>query len=451
MKKIANAILIVVVTLLLFSTASAAKSHAELKNVHSNLTTYVSPYLTQAKEFPQYERAMKRLAQFLDRESTDETENEAEYLAIISAYSILMRDFYNYSELEEMQKAYQTLNPIIFSEESWNTLSEAVKSINRELNSPTLFARGETNTHEDYQKTIDTYTKRLKDEFYSAYINLQLNLPEKDPTVEQYEAYVAYVRLSTNENLFKKSTHWNAFRTELTNLEDWIHRYRNPAKWRLEHIYTLKSHYEAIHSELYDLSPVQKELSEYQNLSSDNYSKNSWQQYVRIVDEMKTESQRIHYSFYLKDATDEMISEQYQNWIESIVSPAQSARQGLVSAESYNELYNLCRQHSGINPVPGAEIKLEQLNKTLKNGNFVLENPNSVNNDFINAIKSIEESAKSYQATVRHLSENEIQEKSDQASITKKTVIFTIVSIVLSAAFACLVSLKHYGKLNWLK
>ncbi len=451
-KKISLFLSLLLVVALLVVPVSAEETINDLKRIYNNLQTHLYiPYYKDSEKFPAYSQMMSEIKTLLSSDAITQAEISKYYNELRTVYSALMRDTYDYSSLETLLQSYDALDSSIFTPESWKKLLSVRDAAQKELDAPTLFTRRSDITAKQYadytQKHIQTYV----DDFGSAFNELEL-LEKPEPMTKEYlSGYKTYIDFCARESLLGSTNAWmslkNALQTANNTLES-----ENASQTQLETSYlNLFSTYSSACSEAYPFESSRKIISDFEKLSSENYSEASWERYKNEIDLLKEKTEKIPFFFIPLGASKETCKKILENYQNSFTKDSDKLQNILIPIETYNELAKLCKNYKDLTVTEGLAIKLGYLNNAVKSGEEVLENKLSSLSDFEKAIEAIETAKEDLDLAEKFLLEEQSKTKKQDTPTARLILILTIGVLILSFGAAILLSRYYFGKVNWRK
>ena len=452
MKKLSVFLCVVLSILILILPASAEETLTDLTKVYNNLSTYLyAPYVEKSEFYDEYSAMMDEIKELLKSDSITQKEISKYYNELRTAYSNLMRDVYDYTSLEVLCANFETLDSGAFTEESWKKLVSVYDSIQRELASPSLFARKKTTTEEEYSNHMKKHIASFATNFTNAFHALELREATDIITKEYLNSYTKYIRLCANEAVFSEAEGWKAFQNNLKNA-DALLALANPRQNRINEAYNqLKASYEKLSNEIYQDTKADELLSQYEELLKNDYSPASWARYETEIEELRLLRERTHYIFLPAGETEETCEKFISSYFETLSQNASTAHSNLVSDQLYQTLLSLCKKNKAVEVLEGLEIKYNLLQGAVEEGEAVLNNKDAITEDFNKAIENIETASENFSLAEEHLKKEQAKVIKQDKEAAKWIVISAILTILLSLISALFLSYRHFGRIDWTK
>ena len=435
---------------LLFVPAKAEETINDLKKIYNNLQAHLHiPYYQDSEKYPAYSQMMEEIKALLASDAITQAEITRYYNDLRTVYSDLMRDTYGYSSLEGLLVAFDSLDSSIFSADSWKKLLSVRDSAQKELRAPTLFSRNGEVTEKQYTEYTQSHIETFSADFSEAFNSLELLEKPTPITTEYLAGYKAYVQFCSRQEVFTNTALWenlqNALEISAEVLED-----QNATQTQLEAAYlNLYSAYSAACQDAFSFKTSNQILSEYNQLSAENYSQASWTRYSEEINLLKEKTTKIPYFFIPVGADKETCktyTEKYQN---SLAGNTKKLQNILVPIETYNKLQSLCSEYKNLTAIEGVEIKLSYLNSMVNEGEKVLNNSLSSLSDFENAIEKITAAKDDLDLAEKFLLEEQGKVLKQDTPTARIILILTVAILILSFVAAVFLSRHYFGKVNW--
>ena len=217
-------VLAVLVALLMLTLPTSANTIEKLQEIYNNLSAYMyEPYFEKSESFTEYKEAFEELKAFL-KEDTTPTQKEIShhYQRMKAAFSALMLETFDYSEIVAQAETYQTMDSFLFTSVSWEKLVSAADTIIRELDSPMLFTRNPNTSFDEYSAVVQNHIRSLSNAFTDAYNELEMVLPEINVTKQQLGALAKHAEIPPILNPSSPPPSGRNTRSALTRLRRWL-------------------------------------------------------------------------------------------------------------------------------------------------------------------------------------------------------------------------------------
>lgn len=452
MKKLALVLTFLLILPLFILPCSAAETLTDLTKVYSNLSTYLyTPYVEKSEFYEPYSKKMEEIGELLKSDSITQEEISKYYNELRSAYSTLMLDVYDYSSFDVLIASFEKLGATPFTEESWKKLVSVYDSMQRELSSPTLFARKKTTTEQDYADHMAKHVASFTTSFSSAFSGLELS--EKPETIGKNYllAYTEYIRLSSENALFFKSEFWESHQKAIENAEE-LCALANPRIARINQAYAdLSQSYDQISKDVYAKNAALDTLLQHEDLLKTDYSAASWDRYETQITELREQYEKNHYVFIPEGSDEKTAKEFADSYFEGLSESATTAKKNLVSNELFQTLKLLCSKAHAAEVSEGLEIKYNLLQDAAKQGEEVLENKNALTAEFETAIENIENALENFSLAEDHLQKEQAKMVKQDKEASKWIMIFSVFSFFASVVCAVFLSRHHFGRIDWTK
>ena len=442
-------LLLAVVFFFLLAVPVSAKSIGDLESVCLGLKQYLyTPYVSDSKLYPAYEKALTEAEKLISKNNPTQNEVDAHYTALKSAFAAMFRDCFDYSLLDQLAKDYEALSPSLFEEDTWENLASVMKVIYKEIESPTLFMRGNMDKA-NYTLNIEKFVNGHFTDFFNAYNQLKLKPLGENLKSEELVALLNYCKLSAPESLMSQSQYWTRYENACEQVNVLSIQETPEEESIVLAGKELLDSYLILSADCFDFSATKKELERYETLFYNHYSKKSWALYQQQIEDLK-ELEKVPQFIYLGNIknTDEARA-MIESFFTDKASGAYLAFENLVPQENINKLSALCNTYQNATASQGAEVKLKLLLESVERGHKVLTSETASSNDVDNAIEEIENAAENLFLAEEYLSSAQKNNvKSDIATI-RYILIFTFLTLVLSFICACIYSYKQFRRINW--
>lgn len=448
MKRILS-LLLAILFLFLTSVSISAKNIDDLRSVCSGLKQYLyTPYVSDSDLYPAYSDALAKAEKLISKNTADADEVDAHYNALKSAFVALFRDCFDYSSLDQIAKDYETLSVDLFEEESWARLASAMDAIYNEINSPTVFKKGNMNK-EAYALNIEKFINDLYINFAKEYSRLELKPLSENIAMNEAVALLNYCKLSAPEPIMAQSQNWSRYQNACEQLTA-LSIQRNPKQEDISlAVQELIESYHKLSVEFFDLSPVQSELKRYHSASSNQYSESSWAAYQKQIEGLQSLEKNPQF-LYLNNFKDKEEALAYnKSFFSEKAKSAAVAFESLIPRESINKLSSLCNTYRRATASPGVEVKLKFLLESVNRGDEVLKNANSSLKDVEEAINEIENAAENLILAEEYLSSEQGNNSKSDTETMRAILVFTLLTLILSSICACFFSYRKFGRINW--
>ncbi len=448
MKRI-SILISIILAILLLCIPTYAKDRNDLQKIYSDLTQYLyTPYFNHSEVFPEYEAELERTKQMLDNKNATAAEINQQYTVIRNTYSKLAKSVFDYSSLDLFVEHFNLLNINLFEETSWDSFYDLMEEIFDEVESPTLFKKGNS-TKETYDQTVNDYIKGFSTQFQSLFNNLKLRDLSEGMTKELLESLLYYCILSSNEEFMSESPYWPDYVDAMETVTGCIEKNR-PTQNEIDAAAArLLSSHKRLCEETFDSTTAQAELERYDRLSPDDYTEPSWERYQKNVKKLKEKTEEPLF-FYSKSISNfEDFKKQINAYYGSLAAPCEEAYKNLVTKEKYGELFSLCSTYAGVSSSEGVVVKWKLLQEAVQQGKEIIGSVDSTGDDFDRAIANIKEAAENLIAAQKFLSEEQSGLVTQDLGTLQLIIISLVISLLLSASLACYVSYRHNGTLDW--
>lgn len=454
MKRILTIFAVVLSIFILCIPASAAETYDDLSRIYNNLTTYIyKPYFQNSKYFEEYETQLDYVAELLKAENLIQEEIDNGYQSLKSAYSNMMKDTYDYSELPVLISAFEKLDKTIFTDESWKNLLSVVDGLRTELDSPAIYFRNETYTEESYRAKTQSYIDSFETNYASAFNQLKFNeaISDGDLTKSELKSFHSYVSACVNENYMKIEAEFYDLKAALDDAEK-IYNRANPNTDLIEEAKTeIEKTYFALNQKFIDFSMLREEISTFRTLSKSSFEEKSFLAYSEKIDKLIAYLDEPHF-FYIPADCDAKSFEAYSKiYLESLVSSAKSAYKYLIPIKLVNQLQGICNQYKNTTTIDGLELKLSLLQNAIKKGQELLQAENTTSEQYESAIKAIGDAYSDLKVAEGFLIEEQSETVKQDAETIKTILIYALIAVALSIGFACFISKLRYGIIDWTK
>lgn len=452
MKKLALLLTLVLVLPLLVLPSSAAETLTDLTKVYNNLSTYLyTPYVEKSECYEAYSQKMEEIKELLKSDSITQEEISKYYNELRAAYSAMMRDVYDYSSFDPILQSFEKLNSTPFTEESWKKLVSVYDSMQRELASPTLFAKKKTTTEEDYGEHMKKHIASFSTSYSAAFSALEFAEVPESITKDYLVSYTEYVRQSSDNLLFSVSDLWEDHLDAIEAAEA-LCAQANPRIARMNQAHAaLAESYKKIAAEVYQKNPAADALLKYEDLLKTDYSAASWERYEKQIHSLKERYEEDHFVFVPSGSDQKKAEEFISAYFNSLSDPAETARQNLVSNELYQSLKLLCSKARAAEVSEGLEIKYNLLQDAAAQGEEVLKNKNALTAEFDASIEAIENALENFSLAEDHLRQEQAKIIKQDKAASKWIVIFSVFAFFASVVCAVFLSRHHFGRIDWTK
>ncbi len=449
-KKISLFLAIVLMLSLLVVPVSAEETINDLKKIYNNLQAHLHiPYYKDSEKFPAYSQTMEEIKALLNSDAITQAEISQYYNDLRTVYSELMRDTYDYSSLEKLLLAYDSLKSSVFTPESWKKLLSVRDAAQKELSSPTLFTRKSDVTAKQYADYTQSHIQTYTDDFSAAFNDLDLVEKPELMTKEYLEGYKAYIAFCSREVLLGETKAWSALQDALRIADETLLD-EEAGQTQLETAYlNLSTAYSSASSEAYPFLTSKKIIDEFESLSPEDFSEASWERYKNEIDLIKEKTDKTPFFFVPIDANKENSKKFLDKYQESFVKDYEKLQNILVPIETYNELAKLCKDYKKLTAIDGLTIKMNYLKSAVKNGETVLNNKVASLKDFETAIDTINTAKEDLDLAEKFLLEEQSKVKKEDSPAAKLILILTVCVLILSFVAAIFLSRHYFGKVNW--
>lgn len=446
-------VLAVLIALLMLTLPTSANTIEKLQEIYNNLSAYMyEPYFEKSESFTEYKEAFGELKAFL-KEDTTPTQKEIShhYQRMKAAFSALMLETFDYSELVAQAETYQTMDSFLFTSVSWEKLVSAADTIIRELDSPMLFTRNPNTSFDEYSAVVQNHIRSLSNAFTDAYNELEMVLPEINVTKQQLGALAKHAENTAHFESFFASSFWEEYEICLDEAKT-VAELRNPRQTRIDAAAAdLLVAYKNLMDDCTDQKPVTEALAQYNLLNADKYTAESWARYeenaLALLERMKKP-----YFFYLpKKAPTNTVNYFAERFFVKAAAYTNTDYKLLVTTESFEALQALCLRYQNISCSEGLEVKRNRLLTCVADAREVMKNVYVTPAQISAAGEAILTAANDLELSERFLQAEKDQVVRQDASTIQKIVILTTLSLVLSLGFACVTSYRFFGRLNWRK
>ncbi len=446
-------ILLIATVLGVFSlSVSAEETITDLTKVHTNLTNYLyTPFYENSQYFEEYQSVMNEAAELLASDDITQAEISKYYNEIRRVYSQLMRDTYDYSSLETLLKAYDSLDSSIFTEETWKKLLSVRDSAKKELDSPSLFAKTESMSEKQYTAYINSHIKSFTTEFQTAFNRLKFKERPEPMTAEYLSGMVKIIRFCARAELLASSEGWAALQDALEETDELLADNKPKANELSASYQALLTAYTNACNGAYDFSATKETLTKYHILSAKSFSKDSWERYSKLVEALEKRMTEAHF-FFIPLGADQETSEKYATaYLSSLPVTVNNAQESMIPMEEYRKLESLCNKYKNKTAMEGLDIKLNFLKTRVSEGEAVLQNKDATLKDVEEAIKNLETAYNDLVVAEGHLIEEQGKIVKQDEKTSRFTIIFYFCTLILSSVIAMFLSKTFFGKVNWSK
>ncbi len=449
-KKISLFLSVLLIFALLLTPVSAEETINDLKKIYNNLQTHLyTPYYKDSLKYNAYKETMDEIKALLASDAITQAEISKYYNELRTVYSDLMRDTYDYSSLEMLITAFDSLDSSIFTPDSWKKLLSTRDTAQKELSAPTLFVRGDNITAAQYSKHIQDHIASIEEEFASAFNELVLIEKPEQMTKNYLLGYKKYVQFCSREELLGKAASWKDLQSSLSEAEN-ITLLPDASQTQLNVAYlNISSAYVSACSSSYSFASSNQLLSEFEKMSAENYSPASWKRYEEEITLLKERITKTPYFFIPLNADEKVCKEYAEKYQNNFGTSAETLKDILVSIDTYNTLFNLCETHKNATAMEGLEIKLSFLKTTIKDGEAVLANEHASLKDYEEAIKKINAAKEDLDLAEKFLSEEKGKVTKQDPTTSRITIIIVVAVLILSLAFAIILSRHYFGRTRW--
>ena len=438
---------------LLTFPASAQTTRQDLSDIYENLNEYIyPPYYESSPYYEAFTAQMNRLYELLKKQSLSQEDINTAYRNTKKAYTALMQDVFDYSELFDVLDFYNTLDLSLFTEESGDRLITASEAVQKELDSPSLFRTGNGVTMDQYKAVAQEHITNVRTQFATTLSSLAVSEDALDTiTANGLMTVVRLYRVSAPAIFTGNTPAARRFRAA-ANASETLAANKNTAPDRLKDSYVdLTEAYRAMMRECIDFSSVKVQTDLYQSLNSADFSEISWRRYKDNVDLLKEKCDGTFYFYFTANDEKEFIQEQIENHLQTLIKPVESSYKILIPIATYRELYDLCREYRQASATDGLEIKLNRLLSCVKEGDEVLTSETAKPEDFKRSIDSIKAAAEELDLAERFLEQEKENEILHDEKMVRLVITCAIIAFVASLVCACFFSARDLGRLNWKK
>ncbi len=454
MKRILTAFAVVLSAFVLCIPVAAAETYDDLSRIYKNLTTYIyKPYFQNSKYFEEYETQLDYVGELLNDDDITQAEIDNGYQSLKIVYSNMMKDTYDYSKLPVLISYFEKLDKTIFTDESWKKLVSIVDEMRTELDSPSIYFRNETYTEESYRAKTQAYIDSFETNYATAFNQLKFNeaFSDDDLTKSELLSFHSFVSACVNEKYMKIEAEYYDLKGALDNAEEICNK-QNPGADLMEQAKTeIEETYFALNQKFIDYSVIREEISTFRTLSASSYEEKSFLAYSQRIDKLITYLDEPLYFYIPADCNAASFEAYSKSYLEALVSPAKAAYEFLIPTKLVNQLQSICNQYKDTTTIDGLELKLSLLKNAIKKGQELLQTENATSEQYESAIKAIGDAYSDLKVAEGFLLEEQSKIVKQDAETIKMILIFALIAITLSIGFACFVSKRHYGIIDWTK
>ena len=450
---------------LLVLPVSAEETISDLTKVHTLLQQNLyTPFYQESEYYDDYQRVMDEIAELLEADDITQEEISRYYAEIREIYSKLIRSCHDYTSLENLLKAYESLDSSIFTEESWKLLLSVRDKVNKELTSPQIFAKSTSESDETYAKYYEIHARSFTTSFRSAFHQLEFVPTPAEMTPEYLLGYAKLVRFCAREELLGEASSWPTLQALLAKAEEDALNYVPEDKEEEDEEETeanasplnqvfedLTKAYFTVCNQVYDYSAAKDALTKYEILNSKSFSANSWERYAEQAKKLELFLTKTHFFFIPYGADEETCKAYAEDFLNSIPSSLIDEQKKLIPLETESKLKNLCDRFENKTTMNGLDAELKRLKSDVQKGRQVLANPDATLSEVEAAIDAIETSNSNLILAEGHLIQEQNSVVKQDAKSARFTIIFYIGSVVLALCLAIFLSRIYYGKVNWSK
>ena len=450
MKKIII-IFLTVLTLLCFSLPASAKTVDDLKTIYQSMTTYIYPdYYQNSPSYGEFGATISELNSFINSGDQTQANIDSLYQKIRQSYVKLMKETFDYHSLEQNLAIFEKLNSSIFTSESWEKLLAAKAKVDSELFAPTLFSRGSNTDFASFSKVVQNHIESVSNEFINAYQSLEINLPETNVSRQQFDSFVYYMEIVAPEKLMQSAPSWNEYNTVYLQMADLI-TWRNPAQWRLDDgSKALWNAYLKLIDEVVTFDSVTEEIARFNATDATRYTSNSFQRYKAAVEEMSAKADFVPYLYFPLDEDSATLSERIQAISSTLSFDAETAYNQLITVDKYNQMIALCNEYTQRFPKKeGLELQYDALKNAIDHMMTALSAPETIPTDLDSLAVVIETKGAEYEIALNRSNVVVPKAPLDNSEHVQRIVYALGIALILSAAFALVLSYRRYGRILW--
>ena len=438
--------IVLFITALLAFPVNAQTTRSELTDVYESLVEYIyPPYYESSTYYEPFIQQMNRLYEVIKDQSLTQDDLDTAYRNTKIAFTALMQDTFDYSELQDIMKFYQSLDLSLYTVESRDRLITAMETVEKELDSPSLFRTGNDLSIEQYHQIADEHIGAVKEKFASTVRALEI-----DPTVTTLTAS----QLQTAVRLYEASvpTPLITNRAALNRFHQAVNIANNSAPQQIQNAYrNVTEAYQDLIKDCIDLSPVTAQTDRFNSLNASDYSAKSFLHYTESVQLLQEKCDGTFLFYFSAKETGEEMQTQITNHIASLVKPVETSYTNLVPMQTYQTLHDLCDRYRDATATDGLEIKLNRLLSSVKDGDEILLSDTAKPAAFERAIDEIKSAADDLDLGERFLQqEKENQVKHDE-NLVRLVIFCTMLALAATLACACFFSSRLLGRLDWTK
>ena len=248
-----------------------------------------------------------------------------------------------------------------------------------------------------------------------------------------------------------KSRYWTPYLDAIKEANACITA-KNPRQDRLNKAEkALLEAYKLLCSDTMDFTPATSHIQRFTELNPAEYSRSNWKRYEATISQLKEELEDYHFIYLASELTLDQRKLHIQYYFESLALDCKKAYEQLIPQERFELLEDLCAENRTITGMEGLEIKVNRLITRVNEGNTVLNNTDATPADVETAIKNIETARADFDLAKSFLLEEQKSVVKQDSATIRLIVVFYILSVALSFTFACVISKRFYGKINWKK
>lgn len=441
-------LLLAVIFLFLLAVPVSAKSLDDLGSVCASLKEYLyTPYVSDSALYPAYEEALSKAEDLVAKNKATPGEVDAHYNALKSAFAALFRDCFDYSSLDQAAKDYESLSSSLFEKESWEMLESVAKVISKEIESPTLFKRGNTDKA-GYTLYVEKFIYGHFTDFLYAFNQLKLKPLPENIELKELVGLLNYCSLSAPEALMSQSAYWSGYQNACKQVRDLSEQTPEQESIDLAAKELLDA-YRKLSVDFFDLSSIKKEVERYRSLSSNHYSQKSWASYQLQIENLQSLENAPIFLYLTNFKNTDEANASIENYFAEMTKSAALAFESLVPQENINKLSALCNTYRHATASPGVEVKLKLLLESVDRGYKVLTSEASSSQDVDKAIEDIEADAENLLLAEEYLSSELSDNVKNDVVTIRYILIFALLTLILSTVCACVFSNQQFGRIDW--
>jgi len=408
-----------------------------------------TPFFSESKLYEGFKEEMELSRAALKLGNLSDENADILFNKLKTAYSALMLDVFDYSDLTDARKFYEKLDASLFTEASWSQMQTAADFLIAELESPSLITGASALTKEEYTQKMDQHIVEVLNSFTDAYHTLEMKeLPEAF-TKNQLICLVTMTEESTREDLLSKSEHWKNLQSAIKEGKRVMGKAK-PLQSSIDSaVKDLLEKYLAATSASFDFSVIEKTLSAYYEVIKDNYTQNSWNQYESAA--MKLDDQRKKpFFFYFSDEikTEEALATIAQAF-QALCKETDALYLNLVPMSTYLELSDLCNLYRNTTSEIALKGKTEILLSHVAQGDALLQRGNATQQEMLDQIQLIQSAANDLKLAESFLYEEKQAIIEQDRETIQRIIIVTTVTVFLAFFTAIIISYRHFRRIDW--